>query len=204
MTRKQKRLLLLTALCTSLGLIFYKVTEHLWLQQLNEFERNPVKLLELVPKATLQVKDFRRSKIEGGRKVWEVTGEEATYLKAEQEAVIKRPWFVFYRENGETMEVTGDEGHLYFSDREMEKMQLQGAVQVNFQGFVLRTDEVLYYQSQNHVVSPGMVSLSSDGLELEGGEMEILLQEEKIRLGNRVKTTIQPDRLQKKNYGPVA
>lgn len=198
MRKHATRILLLAAVFVSLGVVIYKVAENLALQKIGEIEQNPMKILDLVPESALRIKEFRRSKIEGGRKVWELTGKEAVYLKAKREAVIKKPWLVFYRETGETMEVNGDEGHLFFNDSGMEKMRLQGSVEVNYQGFILRTDEILYFQDDDRVMSPGKVTVSGKGLELEGEGMEISIREEKIRFFNKVKTRIQPDQFEKK------
>lgn len=198
MRKHATRILLLAVVFVSLGVVIYKVAENLSLQKLGEIEQNPMKILDLVPESALRIKEFRRSKIEGGRKVWELTGKEAVYLKAEREAVIKKPWLVFYRETGETMEVNGDEGHLFFNDGGMEKMRLQGSVEVNYQGFILRTDEILYLQDDDRVMSPGKVTVRGKGLELEGEGMELSIRDEKIRFLNRVRTKIQPDQLEKK------
>lgn len=195
MRRKRIRAILLIMIFVSLGGVAYKVAEHIWLMKAREIKKNPLKLLDYVPDAALQVKDFRRTKVEGGRKVWEVAGEEARYLKAEKEAVIKKPRIVFYNKNGETIEATGNEAHLFFTDQEMEKMQLRGGIQVNYQGFVLHMDEIHYLKSTNQVVAPGKVTLKGDGLELEGVGMEIALQDEKIRLLQKVKTRLQPEQL---------
>ena len=198
MRKHAPRILLLAAVFVSLGVVIYKVAENLALQKIGEIKQNPMKILDLVPESALRLKEFRRSKIEGGRKVWDLTGKEAVYLKAEREAVIKKPWLVFYRETGETLEVNGDEGHLFFNDGRMEKMQLQGSVEVNYQGFILRTDEILYLQDDDRVSSPGMVTVSGKGLELEGEGMEISIKDEKIKFFNRVRTRIQPDQFEKK------
>lgn len=198
MRKNAARILLLAAVFVSLGVVIYKVAENLSLQKIGEIEQNPMKILDLVPESALRLKEFRRSKVEGGRKVWELTGKEAVYLKAEREAVIKKPWLVFFRETGETMEVNGDEGHLFFNDGGMEKVRLQGSVEVNYQGFILRTDEILYLQNDDRVSSPGMVTVRGKGLELEGEGMELSMRDEKIRFFNRVRTRIQPDQFEKK------
>ncbi len=195
MARKRTRMLLLIAIFASLGGVAYKVTEHIWLMKARDIQRNPLKLLDYAPEATLRIKDFRRTKVEGGRKVWEVFGEEARYLKAEKEAVIEKPRIIFYDKKGETIEATGNKGRLLFTDqeREMERVQLQGGVQVNYQGFVLRTDEALYLKSKNRVLLPGKVTIKGDGLEVEGVGMEISLEDEKIRLLQKVRTKLQPE-----------
>ena len=198
MRKYRIRIPVLALVFISLGVVIYKVAQNLSLQKIREIEENPIKVLDLVPESALRLKEFRRSKIEGGRKVWELTGKEAVYLKAKKEAVITRPWLVFYHENGETMELSGDEGHLYFKDGRMEKMKLQGTVEVNFQGYILQTDEIHYLQGDDLVVSPRKVTVRGQGFELEGVGMELSLQDEKIRLLDKVRTKIRPDQLENK------
>ena len=52
-------------------------------------------------------RDFHRAKIEDGRKVWEIFGDEANYYKEQKEAVIKKPRFSYYDKKGEAAEVVG-------------------------------------------------------------------------------------------------
>ncbi len=181
------------------GGVAYKVTEQIWLMKSREFRKNPAKLLDYVPEAALQIKDFHRSQVENGRTVWEVFGEEARYLKADKEVVVKKPRFIFYqKKDGDTVEVSGNEGRLWLDNEqgEIEKMQLQGKVQVSYQRFVLNSEEVVYLKSKNEITLPGKVVVKGDGMELEGVGMQIALDDEKLRLLAQVKTKIEPERLQ--------
>lgn len=200
MRRKTLGAILLVAIFASLGGVAYKVAGHFWLIKSREIKKNPRKLLDYVPEAALQIKDFRRVKIEGGRKVWELSGEEARYLKTEKEVIIKKPRMIFYQKDNNTLEATGSDGRLWLTERdgEMEKAELQGQVQVNYRGYVLNTDEILYLKSTNQMVLPGKVTVKGDGMELEGVGMEIVLDEEKIRLLKKVKTKLEPGRLENK------
>ena len=45
---------------------------------------------------------------------------------------------------------------------------------------------------------PGKVSVKGDGLELEGVGMEIVLDEEKMRLLKKVRTKLEPRRMESK------
>ncbi len=194
---RPKKLIILTVISISLGTVIYKVAETLWLQKIMEFQEDPIKILDLVPQAALQLKDFRRSKVEEGRKVWEITGDEAVYLKADREAVITSPRLVFYNQNEENVEVRGDVGHIYFNEREMDRLELRGEVEIYYQGFILKTNEIVYYQNKNQVISKGKVAMKGKGLDLEGVGAEISLNNSKLRLRDKVKTKIRPDVLAK-------
>ncbi len=194
---RPKKLIILTVISISLGTVIYKVAETLWLQKIMEFQEDPIKILDLVPQAALQLKDFRRSKVEEGRKVWEITGDEALYLKADREAVITSSRLVFYNQNEENVEVRGDVGHIYFNEREMDRLELRGEVEIYYQGFILKTNEIVYYQNKNQVISKGKVAMKGKGLDLEGVGAEISLNNSKLRLRDKVKTKIRPDVLAK-------
>lgn len=191
--------LVLALAVTLLGVVIYKTADTLWRQRMNEFKENPLKLLDSLPEGALEVKDFHRTQIKDGRKLWEVAGEEIRYLKKEKEAVIKKPRVVFYHKNGEELAIKGDEGHLFFDGQEMERVHLQGDMQVNFAGYVLQANELLYVKGEDRVVLPGKVTLKGKGLELEGVGMEISLQDEKLQLHQKVKTRFEPGSLRQKD-----
>lgn len=201
MMRRGPRLVLLALIFASLGVVTYKTAKAIWSQKSLELQKKTAKLLDYVPPATLQIKNFRRVKVEGERKVWEVVGDEARYFKEEREAVIKKPNIVFYQNGGETIKARGDKGRLFFTNQEMEKLQLQGRIQVHYQGLVLHTDEIFYFKSNNRVISPGRVILKGNGLELEGIGMEITLSDEKLRLLQKVRTKIEPEQWRKQGIG---
>lgn len=198
MKRKTFGAILLIGIFASLGGVVYKVAENFWLMKAREIQRNPAKVLDYVPEAALRIKDFRRAKIEGGQKIWELFGDEARYLKTEKELIIKKPRMVLYQKDSSTIEATGRDGHLWLAgeEGEMDKAQLHGDVQVHFRGFVLNTDEILYLKGKNQVVLPGKVTVKGDGLELEGVGMEIALDDEKMRLLQKVKTRVEPQKLE--------
>lgn len=194
---RPKKLIILSIISISLGSVVYKIAETLWLQKVMEFQENPIKILDLVPQPALQLKEFRRSKVEEGRKVWEITGDEAVYLKADREAVVTSPRLVFYNENNENVEVRGDVGHIYFNEKTMDRLELRGEVEIYYQGFILKTKEIVYHQDINQVISKGKVAMTGKGLDLEGVGAEISLQHSRLRLRNKVKTKIRPDLLEK-------
>jgi LPS export ABC transporter protein LptC len=197
MTRKKSRLVLLLVILACLGGISYKVTETILVRKAQELKKNPLSVLDALPEAALQLKEFRRTKVDDGRKVWEVAGEEARYLKDQNEVVLKKPTFAYYDLNGETIQVSAAEGHLYLVQQEIDRMELEGQIQMSYRGFVLHTEKVLYFKNRNQVVLPGHVKVTGDGLEFEGVGMEITLDQEQLRLLQNVRSRMEPERLKK-------
>jgi LPS export ABC transporter protein LptC len=175
----------------------YKVAQTIWSQRLREFQKNPLKALDYLPQAALKMKDFHRAKIEDGRKVWEIFGDEASYLKEQSQAIITRPRLYFYDKKGETAETTGQVARIFLNENELEKMQLQGAIQVTYQGYVLKSEEAVYFPGTQRITLPNKTTLVGNGIELQGSSMEVELEGKKVRLLRDVKTRLEPDKLEK-------
>lgn len=196
--RKRRRFILLMAIFISLGGVGYKVAESLWTMKANEIKKNPLKALDYLPESALHMKDFRRAKVEDGRKVWEIVGDEADYYKDQKQAIIKNPRFYYYDKKGEATETTGETAKLLFNEKELQQMQLRGSIQVTYQGYVLKSEEAIYLPDKQQIVLPTRTTVVSDGLELEGSRMEVELDEKKVRLLQDVKTKLEPSKLTKK------
>ena len=200
MTRQRVRLILLVAISASLGGVAYKVAENIWQTKSRVVQKVAVKALEYLPEAALHIKEFHRAQVEGERKVWEIFGDEAHYLKAKNQLIIQKPRIYFYPKDNNTFEAVGKEGTLWLTEGEqqqMEKAQLLGDVQVNYRGYVLNSNEAFYFKSKNQVVIPGKVTIKGAGMDLDGVDMELNLDDEKMRLFKNVKTKVEPDKIEK-------
>jgi LPS export ABC transporter protein LptC len=195
--RKSRRSILLLAILISLGGVTYKVAEVVRRVE-KEVKGNPLNALDYLPESALQLKDFHRSKIENGRKVWELFGEEANYYKEQKEAVIKKPRFYYYDKKGEVAESKGDEALVYLNEKELERMELRGGIEVTFQGYILKSEEANFVPAKDQIVLPSRTTVVGEGISLEGARMEVDLEEKKIRMMQAVKTKIEPDKLEKK------
>ena len=185
------------AILLSLAGVTYKVAEIVRRVQ-KDVKSNPIKALDYLPESALRLKDFHRAKIENGRKVWELFGDEANYFKEQKEAVVKRPRFYYYDKKGNIAETKGDEALVYLNEKELERMEVRGAIQVTFQGYVLKSEEANYLPAKDQIVLPTRTTVVGDGIELEGERMEVELEDKRIRLVNAVKTKIEPQKLAKK------
>jgi LPS export ABC transporter protein LptC len=183
------------AIFISLGGVAYKVAENIWIMKVKEIKKNPLKALDYLPESALHMKDFRRAKLEDGRKVWEIMGDEANYYKEQKQAVIKNPRFYYYNKKGEASETTGETAKLFFNEKELQQMQLQGNIQVTYQGYILKSEEAIYLPDKQQIVLPRRTTVTSEGLELEGSSMEVELEDKKVRLLRNVKTKLEPDKL---------
>ena len=199
--RRRNRLILLAVIFLSLGGVAYKVGESLWIMKAEEIRKDPLKALEYLPESALQMKDFHRAKLENGRKMWELFGDEANYFKEQKQAIIKKPRFYYYNKQGEIIETTGATARLFFNEKELEKMQLEGGIQVTYQGYVLKSDEATYFADAGRIILPKRATVAGNGMEVEGSRMEVELEVKKVRLLQNVKTKIEPDKVARKDKG---
>jgi LPS export ABC transporter protein LptC len=195
--RKTKRALLLTVILLSLGAVAYKVADVV--RQLNKVvKKGPVAVLDSLPDAALQIKDFHRAKIENGRKVWELFGDEANYLKDKREALIKRPRFLYYDKKEEAAETSAETAHIFLNEKELERLELKGGVRVSMKGYVLTSESADYLPAKEQILLPTRTQVVGEGISIEGASMEVELEGKKIRMVRDVKTKIEPEKLAKK------
>jgi LPS export ABC transporter protein LptC len=202
--RRRRRLILLAVILLVVGGVAYKIGQSIWTMKLREMKKNPLLALEYLPESALHMRDFHRSKIEDGRKVWELFGEEANYYKDDKQAVIKKPRFYYYDKKGEVAETTGEVARIFINEKELEKMQLGGGIEVSYQGYTLKSEEAIYLPSKQQIVLPGRAVVIGDGVQLEGSSMELQLEEKTMRLLRNVKTKIEPAKLAAKKKKPEA
>jgi LPS export ABC transporter protein LptC len=195
--RRIKQFLLLLAIFASLSAVGYKVAGAIWANKLREIKENPIELLNQLPDSALRMKDFRRSKVENGRTVWELLGEEASYLKEQREAVVQKPRFLYYDKDGQVAEASAEIAHLYLNEKELEKMQLDGGIELSYNGYILKSQEATYLPSKEQIVMTQRTTLTGEGLDLQGSSMEVDLADRKVRLLRNVKTKLEPDKLAK-------
>ena len=198
----KKRLLLLVAIFASLGAVGYKVTATIWANKLRDIRENPIQLLDQLPESALRIKDFRRAKVENGRTVWELLGEEANYNKDQRQAVVQKPRFKYYDKKGEIAEASAEIAYVYLNDKELEKMQLDGGIELSYQGYLLKSQEAIYLPAKEQIVMPQRTTLTGEGLELQGSSMEVDLADSKVRLLRDVKTKLEPAKLAKQKDRP--
>lgn len=197
MSGRRFRTILLVGISALLGIVIFKVGESV-LGKKNRLGKDLAKqVFNMVPEEALQIKDFHRAQVEGDRKIWEVFGDEARYNKDEKLLAVQKARIFFYQQDNTTIEAIGKQGNLWMGEgqSDLEKAQLLGDVQVTFRGYVLRTNEILYFKSRNVMVLPSRVSIKGEGMELDGSHMEISLNDEKLRLNGNVKTKVVPSKL---------
>src|SRR5882724_13469028 len=101
--------------------------------------------LDFLPEAAQRIQNFRRVKMEGDRKAWEVAAREAQYFEDEQQVAVQAPEVSFYLKGDQgVVSLRSDQGKLYLSGRDMDRAELEGKVEVHFKDYLVKMDRAVY------------------------------------------------------------
>ena len=147
---------------------------------------------DLLPDVAQRIQNFHRMKVDKGRKVWEVAASEARYLEDESMVTVTEPSVGFFFEDGRSIALTGRQGRVRLDGHELEHVEIDGEIQIQFGDYFIRTDSVRYDRSGDKIVAPGKVSITGQALDLEGDRLELDLGTQRLRLRDNVRVVVRP------------
>ena len=148
--------------------------------------------VELLPNVAQRIQNFHRVKIDKGRKVWEVSAREAQYLESEQMVVVSAPVVDIFLEDGRMVSLRGSDGKVFLHERELQRVDLNGAIEVQLGDYALHTDAAHYEAERGVIVAPGDVRITGADFELLGQHMEVDVAGQQLKLSESVQTTLWP------------
>ncbi len=176
------------ALLVLLGGLGVQLARSQWQQHLRGLRSAQ---LDFLPAAAQRIENFRRVKMEGDRKAWEVAAREAQYFEDEQQVAVQAPEMSFYLKGDQgVVSVRGDQGKLYLSGRDMDRAELQGGIEVHFKDYVVKTDRAVYERAADTVVSPSAVTITGNGLSINGAHMTVEMEAQRFHLEGNVQTVL--------------
>lgn len=187
-SRRKARLGLGVALVLLIGAVGIQLARSQWQQHLRGL-RNAQ--LDFLPAAAQRIQNFRRVKMDGGRKAWEVAAREARYFEDEQQVAVEAPEVSFYLKDDQgAVSIRGAQGKLYLSGRDMDRAELEGGIEVHFKDYVVKTDRALYDRASDTVASPSSVTITGAGLAVTGGRMTVEMEAQRLHLDGKVETVL--------------
>jgi LPS export ABC transporter protein LptC len=187
--KKRFRFTIMVTVATLLCAVGLLVGRSLWQQYQRDITR---KGLEFLPGVSQHMRDFHRVKVQDGRKVWEVSAQDAQYFQEDNLVVVRHATMDLYLRDGRTVGLKGDEARIILDGREINRVELSGAIQVTASEYVIRTDRATYDQTRNLISAPGAVEISGQALELRGDSMEVEVATERVSLFHNVSMQLQP------------
>jgi len=161
----------------------------LWLQRQADLGNE---VLDLLPQVAQRIRDFRRTRVVDGRKVWEISAREAQYFDEQNLAVVSEPFVSFFAKDGREVALRGEEGRVYLGGRELEKVELKGEIEVKFDEYELHTDAARYERARDTITSPGPVQISGENLDIRGDTMVLDLSGQQLRVEGHVRMLLRP------------
>lgn len=148
--------------------------------------------VDLLPDVAQRIQNFHRMKVDKGRKVWEVAAREARYHADENMVVVTEPSVAFFFEDGRSVALTGREGRVRLDGHELDHVDLEGEIQIQFGDYSMRTDSARYDREGDIIVAPGHVSITGRELDLQGEQLELDLSTQRMRLHDNVRVVVRP------------
>jgi LPS export ABC transporter protein LptC len=149
-------------------------------------------VMEVLPNVAQRIQNFHRVKIDNGRKVWEVSAREAQYLENEEVVVVDAPVLEVFFKDGRSVSLHGDGGKVFLKQHELQRVEIEGAIEVQLGEYALQTDAISYEAERGVIVAPGEVRMAGADFELRGERMEVNVADQQLALSSAVRTTLWP------------
>ncbi len=191
--RKRLRLSVLVLVVMLLGAVGFLVARSLWQQRKQDLVR---KGIEFLPGVSQHIQDFRRVKVQDGRKVWEVSAQDAQYFEENQTVVVRDAVLQWFLQDGRSVGLKGEEGRIFLEDHEVTRIDLEGEIAVNLADYAVRAGRASYDHRRKVISAPGPIEISGRALELRGEGMEVDVDAQRLTLLKSVSMLLQPALLQ--------
>src|SRR5258705_482725 len=112
--------------------------------------------LDFLPQVSQRIQNFRRVKMEGDRKVWEVAAREAQYFEEDKQIVVDDPEVSFFvKDDQGVVSVKGKQGKILLEGREMDRVDLDGNLELRFPDSRARPESASYQRPNDPAAPPG-------------------------------------------------
>ncbi len=188
-TRRRVRVLLGLVMVVAVGAVGVQLVRSQWAQHLRSLR---TRQLDFLPQVAQRIQNFRRVKMEGDRKVWEVAAREAQYFEEDRQIVVDEPEVSFFvKDDQGVVSVKGKQGKILLDGREMDRVDLEGSIELRFRDYLVRTDRAFYQRADDSVVSPGAVVVTGNGLSPSGDRMMVEMESQRVRFEGKVRTILE-------------
>ena len=145
------------------------------------------------PQETLvqRMTEFRRVKMQDGKKVWEIVARQARYFADSNAVVIDTPEVSLYFSDGAAVALRCREGTLHLDgESELLHIELRGNLEMQMGSISLKTDQATYDRQKNTISSDGVIHIVGQGFTLEGTGYTVAVNTKRLTLNTEVYTTV--------------
>jgi LPS export ABC transporter protein LptC len=187
--RVRLRRLVIALILLSLGTGSALLVRELWSQRKNDLAREA---LDMLPRVAQRIRDFHRVKVDGGRKVWEVSAKEAQYYQEDKMVAVEEPRVSVFLKDGRMVALSGTTGKVFLDDRDLSRVELEGAIDVQLGEYALRAQKASYERDRDLIVAPGPVEIHGSDFDLHGTSLEIQVASQQLTVSEGVQTVFRP------------
>jgi len=188
-TRRRVRMFVGVLMIGVVGAVGVQLARSQWAQHLRSLRTRE---LDFLPQVAQRIQNFRRVKMQGDRKVWEVAAREAQYFEEDRQIVVDAPEVSFFvKDDQGVVSVKGKQGKILLDGREMDRVDLEGNIELRFRDYLVRTDQAFYQRTDDSVVSPGAVVVTGNGLSLSSDHMTVEMESQPVRFEGKVRTVLE-------------
>jgi LPS export ABC transporter protein LptC len=187
--RKRLRLTVVAVVALLLSTVGVLVGRSMWQQRKQDVLQ---KGLEFLPGVSQHIRDFHRVKVQDGRKVWEVSAQDAQYVDEEKMVVVRDAMMQLFLKDGRSVGLKGAEARIALEGREITRIDLSGEIQMTLADYTVRTDRATYDHRQGLISAPGPVEIAGQALHLHGDRMQVEVETQRLTLQQQVTTRLEP------------
>lgn len=136
--------------------------------------------------------EFRRVKMQDGKKVWEIVARQARYFPDKNKIIIETPQVSLYLDDGEAVALRCQEGiiHLDGNSQDLRRIELRGDVKMTMGDIAFTTEEAIYDRHKNTISSSGLIHIVGRGFTVEGRGYTVTIDTKQLLLQAEVQTTV--------------
>ena len=135
--------------------------------------------------------EFRRVKMQDGKKVWEIVARQARYFADTNAVVIDTPEVSLYFSDGEAVALRCQEGTVHLNgESDLLHIDLRGNLEIQMGAISLKTDQATYDRQKNTISSDGVIYVVGQGFTLEGKGYTVAVDAKQLTLKAEVYTTV--------------
>lgn len=189
--RARVKFLLVLVLCAGLGTLTFFLGRSMLLQQVQVVGSSMPDMDENIEQ---RIQGFHRVNVRDGAKVWDLSARQARIQKGQGRILVDGPSLELHDEDWTMVRVRSGRGQVDLKDGDLSRVQLDGGLIVEFDGYRLESDQGTYLGQSRQIVLARGGSVESTVVDLSGDFILLDLEKSVVGVVGNVVTEFHADR----------
>lgn len=137
-----------------------------------------------------RIRGFHRVNVRDGRKVWDLRAAQARVRKGQGMILVEDPELELFDPKGTRVFVRADEGVVELAEGQLGRVELDGAVAIDYGDYRVETPQGYYEGAEKTVILPEGVRITGGAVDLSGQRMVLNVEHRRVRVRGAVRTII--------------